>query len=580
MRAASRLVLAALLAAAPAAFAQGWTDADTEAVTGSLLTITFEPDLSGLTLGERVAVEHLLSAGQLLHELYEDQLHPDAAALRGTLVGDDALLYRLFRGPVGTTADNRRASFLPGARAPGPGRNVYPEGTTAEEVEAFLAEHPDERDAILGLRTVVRRLSPEEALTLVFDLADYPELEPLHPRFFERLSALANGTETRLLAMPYAVAYATRLDEVRTHLLAAAEAVEADDRDLAAYLRLRATDLLTSNYEGGDAAWVSGQFGNVNAQIGSYETYDDALFGVKAFFGLSLLVRDAERTDALAAALTDIQRLEDSLPYDRHKRVRSQIPVGVYNVVADFGQARGTNTATILPNEADHARKYGRTILLRYNVLTDPELYRQAQARFCAAVAEAHCADLTLDGNFQRTLWHEVGHYLGVDRTEDGRALGPALQRSADLLEEMKADLASLFVARQLRASGYYDDAALRSVYASGVLRVLQSARPRREQAYQTMQLMQWNYFMDRGLLAIDAASGRVEIDYDRYHETAEALLAEVLAVQSAGDAEAAEAFVTRWTQWDDALHGRVAAHLQNAPAASFRLVRYRALGE
>ena len=26
-------------------------------------------------------------------------------------------------------------------------------------------------------------------------------------------------------------------------------------------------------------------------------------------------------------------------------------------------------------------------------------------------------------GNFQRTLWHEIGHYLGVDRTDDGRTL-------------------------------------------------------------------------------------------------------------------------------------------------------------
>ena len=96
------------------------------------------------------------------------------------------------------------------------------------------------------------------------------------------------------------------------------------------------------------------------------------------------LARDGARSDALAVALTDIQEIENSLPYERTKRVRSQIPVGVYNIIADFGQARGTNTATILPNDADHARKYGRTIMLRYNIMTEPTLFSSARARFCS----------------------------------------------------------------------------------------------------------------------------------------------------------------------------------------------------
>ena len=32
--------------------------------------------------------------------------------------------------------------------------------------------------------------------------------------------------------------------------------------------------------------------------------------------------------------------------------IREDIPVGVYDVIADFGQSRGGNTASILPNEA------------------------------------------------------------------------------------------------------------------------------------------------------------------------------------------------------------------------------------
>jgi hypothetical protein len=577
------LVLAGLtLAAAARAQSPAWSEADTRAILDETLTLTLSPDLAHLTEGERTAVAKLLEAGALFEALYQDQRHPDAAAARATLTpgSPEATLFRLFQGPIATTPDNQRRPFLD-VRPETPGKNVYPDGVTREELDAYLEAHPDAADDLLALRTVVRRATTEHLDADLATLDAHPGLALLHPGLREHLESLRRDPSGDVFyAVPYAVAYADRLLRIRTLLLEAADAVAAEDGDLAAYLRLRATDLLTGNYEGGDAAWVSGQFGNLNAQIGSYETYDDALYGVKAFYSLSLLARDEARSARLAEALTDIQAIENSLPYDRPKRVRSQIPVGVYHVVADFGQARGTNTATILPNEADHARKYGRTILLRYNIMTELVLFEQAHARYCAAVAEAHCGDLTLEGNFQRTLWHEIGHYLGVDQTADGRDLGPALSPFADHFEEMKADLVSLFAAEALHDAGYYNAEALRSVYASGILRVLQPRPPRRDQPYQIMQLMQWNYFLENGLLAMDPATGRLAIHYDRYHDVVASLLREVLALQSAGDVARAEAFVDRWTTWDEAVHGRVAEALRSTPAATYRLVRYGALGE
>src|SRR5678816_3757033 len=135
---------------------------------------------------------------------------------------------------------------------------------------------------------------------------------------------------------------------VKAHglLTDAARAVRGDDPELAGYLRNRARDLLSNDYESGDASWVTGQFKNLNLQMGAYETYDDELYGVKAFHGASLMVRDAAATTALQSAIRGLQELEESLPYAPHRRVREVIPVGVYEVAADFGQARGTNTAT------------------------------------------------------------------------------------------------------------------------------------------------------------------------------------------------------------------------------------------
>jgi hypothetical protein len=154
------------------------------------------------------------------------------------------------------------------------------------------------------------------------------------------------------------------------------------------------------------------------------------------------------------------------------------------------------------------------------------------------------------------------------------------LQDASSLLEEMKADLVSLYVAEVLRKQNYYTDAQLRSVYASGINRVLQNNRPRRDQPYNTMQLMQWNFFLENGLLRFDRAAGRLKIDYGKYHDVVGKLLARVLEVQSQGDRAAAEQFVRQYTAWDESLHGAVAKNIRGQQRYRFRLFKYAALGE
>ncbi|HEY0115110.1 MAG TPA: hypothetical protein VGB54_05265, partial [Allosphingosinicella sp.] len=512
----------------------------------------------------------------------EDQRHHQALAAEARLRpgSGQATLYRLFQGPVATTLDNRRVPFLPVAEPP-PGRNVYPLDLTAAEFESYLAAHPGQRGELTHLRSVVRRADAASLERDIAKLRQYPVLHVLHPALRHRLEALAAAPDrTKLYAAPYSLAYADEMVRASFLLHEAADAVEADDEEFARYLRNRSRDLLSDDYESGDAAWITGRFKNLNAQIGAYETYDDELTGTRAFYSLNVLARRPQETEALVRGLRGLQEVENALPYERRKRVREDIPVGVYDVVADFGQSRGGNTATILPNEAYLARRYGRTILLRANIMRSPEIFSAGSSAWSAVVAPDFAQHLTADANFNRTLWHEIGHYLGVDRTSDGRDLDVALAADANLIEEMKADLVSLFAGRQLQRSGYYTADQLRSLYASGIFRTLQNNRPRRDQPYQTMQLMQFNWFVDRGVLRFDQSSGRLSIDYERYHEAVEALLREVLAIQDAGDPARSDAFVRRWTSWDDALHGRIAAAMRATQRYRYRLFTYAALGE
>ncbi|MDB5472630.1 MAG: hypothetical protein JWR84_4190 [Caulobacter sp.] len=581
--------------AAPAALAQPkgvagqaggeWTPAQAREILDKTQALTLAPDLGHLSAGEQTAVGLLLQAGAIFQDVYELQRHRAALQVRRALAlrtdahgRDLATLYRVFQGPIATTLDNKRSPFVAIDDAPA-GKNVYPWDLTKPEFEAYLGAHPAEKAALTDLRSVVRRADKPSLLRDLGKLKRYPVLDTLHPGLRTRLERLARKPDARALyAAPYSVAYADEMIRVHALLNEAADAVVADDWAFAKYLRNRARDLLSDDYESGDAAWLKGRFRNLNAQIGAYESYDDELTGTRAFYSFSLLAARNEEGAALRKAMNGVQALEDSLPTPTHKKVQEDIPVGVYDVVADFGQARGANTATNLPNEAYLVERYGSIILLRVNIMRNPDIFKGSGDTFGAAMAAPYAGHLTSDANFYRTLWHEVGHYLGPDLTRDGGQFADALGADASLLEEMKADLVSLFVAEELKKRGYYTDDQLRSLYASGVLRCLQNNRPRREQPYNMMQLMQWNWFLDRKVLSFDAATAKMSIDYGRYHAAVADLLKAVLALQVGGDKGAAEAFISKWGTWDEALHGRIATNIRAQQRYRYRLFSYAAV--
>jgi predicted Zn-dependent protease with MMP-like domain len=563
-----------------------WPEAKSNAILEKTEVIRLAPDLSSLTPEEQTALKDLLQVGAVMQKLYEVSRHHEAQEAFDRLrVLDVSLgqpkatqnllqLYRLFQGPIATTLENQREAFVP-VSPQLPGRNVYPLDAKREDIEAFLTKYPGERDALLAERSVVRRMTRNNLQTDLGILNAFSLLRQLHPGLDDRLKSLqAVADPTAFYSVPYPIAWADDLVPAYGALMHAASTLERSDSEFARYLRNRARDLITNDYESGDASWVTGHFNHLNAQIGAYETYDDALYGVKAFHSMSIMIVNEKATTELRKALGGLQAIEDALPYAAHKRVREDIPVGVYEVVADFGQARGTNTATILPNDALFARRYGRTILLRENIMKHPDMFAADMRVWKTAVVDAQAKDLADEGNFQRTLWHEIGHYLGVDRDKNGRTLDVALEDYADSVEEMKADLVSLFALQRM------NHPSLRAILASGIRRTLQNVQPRKDQPYQTMQLIQFNWFLDKGLLTADPKTARLTVHYERYPEAVTSLLTEVLKLQHEGDKAATAAFFDKWTKWTPELHEKLAARIRDAQGARYRIVKYAALGE
>src|SRR6266550_5054116 len=140
-----------------------WPLEKSQPIIDKTQTIRLSGDLSHLSAGERKAVEKLIEAGKIFQSLYEKQRHPQALSSFASLVQLDKrmgstaatqnllTLYRLNQGPIATTLENKREPFLP-VEGIQPGKNVYPWGVKKEEIEGYLSAHPDQREAILGLR--------------------------------------------------------------------------------------------------------------------------------------------------------------------------------------------------------------------------------------------------------------------------------------------------------------------------------------------------------------------------------------------------------------------------------------------
>ena len=146
-----------------------WPIEKSQPIIDKTQTIRLAPDLSQLSAGEKKAVASLLEVGKIFQGIYEDQRHQQALTADHNLnalvrtyispappsLANLQTLYRLFQGPIATTLENKREPFLP-VDPTVPGKNMYPWGVKKEEIETFLAAHPEKRDEIMGLRRVVR----------------------------------------------------------------------------------------------------------------------------------------------------------------------------------------------------------------------------------------------------------------------------------------------------------------------------------------------------------------------------------------------------------------------------------------
>jgi hypothetical protein len=191
-------------------------------------------DLTVLTPGERAMIPLLIDAADAMDEVFWRQAWGNRDSLLTALGDSDLGRYaRINYGPWDRLAGN--TPFLPGVGPKPAGSGFYPADMTREEFEQATAAGGPLADSLRSLYTLVRR-TPNGGLRAI----------PYHLAFAEP-TALAAGKLREAAAL-------------------------AEDPGLRRYLELRATALLTGDYQPSDLAWMDMKANTIDVVIGPIET--------------------------------------------------------------------------------------------------------------------------------------------------------------------------------------------------------------------------------------------------------------------------------------------------------------------
>ena len=469
---------------------------------------------TGLTVKKRKMVNKLVEASQDLESVYWRQSDPKALELYKRLDGCTAAQAR----------DLRRFLMINGSRYDlleenkpfvgndtfDPGRALYPPGITREEIEAYVATHPEKKAEIYSPFTVVKRQG--------------------------------DG----LAGVPYHVEYRQWLEAASAALKEAAAL--STDKTFANYLRLRADALLTDDYYQSDLAWMDLEDPKFDIIFAPYETYLDGILGVKASYGAAVMIRNVAESRKLETYKKYVPDIQDALPVqpeDRPSKRGHSTPMEVMDTPYRAGDLRHGYQAVAdnLPNDPRiHQAKGTKKIFFknfmdaRVNYVVLPigkRLMREDQARLAS-----------MDGYLAAVLMHEISHGLGPNysHTSAGQqtireALGPGYPG----MEEAKADIVGLFGLNWLMEKGILPKERAPEYYSSYVAGIFRTVRFGVAEAHGRAEMMEFNYLSEQGAIRRDSDTGRYGIDFNKMPGAVASLAKELLEMEANGDRKRAE---------------------------------------
>jgi hypothetical protein len=482
-------------------------------------------DLSSLSDEDRQALALLIEGSRYMDEIFLRQVWENNPELREDLAAstepgaDAARAY--FEINFGPWDRLREMEPFIGDLGHPSGAGYYPTDLTSEEFESYVEAHPEAKEALISLTTLVRR----------------------------------DGDD--LIAIPYSEAFREWLEPARAKLEEAA-AVTSNE-SLKRFLESRAAAFGTDDYYESDKDWMDLE-SPVEITIGPYETYEDGLFGYKSAFESFVTVTLPAESEALDGYKAKLPELERNLPIpDEHKNLDrgSESPIRVSDLVYAAGDTKaGVQTLAFnLPNDERVREEKGSKKVLLRNVL------RAKYDKVLVPIAERVLApedveNISFDAFFNQTLQHELSHGLGPGRiTKDGREteVRMELRELYSTMEEAKADVMGIYNTMALAESGLIPDVVIETLEPSYTAGLFRSARFGVHEAHGQGTVAQFNYLLEKGALVVDE-EGRFKTVSEKFPDAIRELLNVMLMLQAEGDYEGTKQFLDTYGQASQAL--------------------------
>src|ERR1700690_2878321 len=490
---------------------------------------------AGRTAREVKMVGKLVDASRCLEQIYWRQIDPDGLTLYESLAASKDPKDEMVRRYLWINASrfdllDHNKPFV-GTTPIAPGRGFYPQNLTREQVEQYVKAHPEKKDEIYSSFTVVRW----------------------------------HGDQME--GIPYHIAYRSFLEPAAKDLREAAGL--SDDPAFANFLRLRADALLTDDYFKSNLAWLDLKNPKFDVALAPDESYDDGLLGVKATYGVAVMIRNVEESrklDMFQKYVADIQDALPLAPEDRPSKHGLETPMEVIDTPFRAGDLTHgyQGVADNLPNDPRvHEQKGSKKLFFKDFMDARVNYVILPVAQHVMLPAQA--AKASGEGYLQTTIMHEIAHGLGpaFARTSAGKvdireSIGPIYSG----LEEAKADAVGMFGLKWLVDHDVLPKNKLEEYYASYVAGIFRTVRFGFAEAHGQAEMMEFNYLSEHGAVKRES-SGRYAIDYGRMPGVISGLAKELLEIEAAGDRARAE----DWFRKYDVMPPELQVSLKSAAA-------------
>jgi hypothetical protein len=493
-------------------------------------------DRALLNDNERQVVQKLIEASKFIDEIYWLQVSEGNPSLRDQLSKGTSPLERaayeyflINRGPWDRLKEDE--PFIGKTKKPA-GAAFYPPDMTKEEMEKYIAAHPDQKEALQGLFTIVRREGD------------------------------------KLVTFPYSKYYANQLGPAAEKIREAAALT--NNPSLKNYLTRLADAFGKDNYRDSDMAWMD-LTGPIEVVIGPYEVYEDALFNYKAAFESFITVVDRGETDKLSVYAQHLPGMEKNLPIpDEYKNPNrgTESPIRVVQELYTAGDARrGVQTAAFnLPNDEFVREKKGSKKVLLKNVMDAK--YRLSGAPIANRVLTPEQRNLlNFDAYFNFVLFHELSHGVGpgmIEQNGQRTDIRFLLKDTYSAIEECKADVLGIWnilYAKEFNLLPNFSEEQLFATYAGLHFR---SMRFGIDEAHGRGTAVQWNWLREKGAI-VPAADGTFSVDMAKMRAGVRSLATELLTLQATGDYARAQRLLSKYGVSNPEIEG-VIAKLKDIP--------------